>query len=121
MRTRALLVLTCGILAAACGPQSDHSDGREGTSGSGSVYGRGGSGKNNHQRAQEAATDNRPRGGSMQGAGGAGPGYDGSGQGAGEHGTVPTSGSGVGLGSGLTNDHNKAATQTNTTNNGQRR
>ncbi len=60
--------------------------------------GRGTPDNDDHQRAAETATDKRPRGGSMQGAGGAGPGYDGSGRGGGKYGTVPAPGSGVGAG-----------------------
>lgn len=45
--------------------------------------------------------------GSEAGAGGAGPGYDGSSQGTGKEGTVPTPGSGVGAG--VTNAGTNAA------------
>ena len=67
--------------------------------------------KDDQQRAAETATDTRPRGGSMEGAGGAGPGYDGSAQGTGKHGTVPAPG--AGFGSALTNSAEAMGARTN--------
>src|SRR4051812_40068694 len=86
MQKAILLVLFCGLLSA-CERQPTGAGQREGTSGAGVNYSRGSAGKDDQQRAMEKATDTRPRGGSMAGAGGAGPGYDGSGQGSGKHGT----------------------------------
>jgi hypothetical protein len=93
-----ILLLAFGLVLG-CNRNSDQNS--QGTSGSGANYGRGGAARDDQQRAQENATDQRPRGGRMQGAGGAGPGYDGSGKGSGKEGTVPAPGSGVGAG--LTN------------------
>jgi len=95
-----IFLLAVTALLSGRGRSSEQNGAAQGTSGSGQVYGRG-SGRDDQQRAAENATDMRPRGGSMEGAGGAGPGYDGSGKGLGEHGTVPAPGSGVGAG--LTN------------------
>jgi hypothetical protein len=113
MRTAILTLILAGALAG-CGQNSDQQATREGTSGSGKTYGRGGE---NDLRAKpdvragasRTATDLRPTGGSMAGAGGAGPGYDGSGQGGGKNGTVPAPG--AGFGGSLTNSQ---ATVTNT-------
>ena len=133
MRTTAILATLLCVSFVGCGRNNSNQGSAQGTSGSGAVYGRGGAsrddagtpttarrgaerGKDDQQRAAENATDMRPRGGSMQGAGGAGPGYDGSGQGTGKHGTVSTAGSGVGAGlntsANVTN--NNSGVQTNT-------
>lgn len=98
-------IFLCAALAAmlcACSRQDDKVTSDQGTSGNGAVYGRGG-GKDDHQRANENATDTRPRGGSMQGAGGAGPGYDGSRQGTNERDFAPAPG--AGFAGGLTNSN----------------
>jgi len=100
MKSISFAVLLCALLAG-CGRNSNDQGSRQGTSGAGTIYSRGGQRDDDQQQANRNATDTRPRGGSMEGAGGAGPGYDGSGKGAGQHGTVPTPGSGVGAG--LTN------------------
>ena len=45
-----------------------------------------------NQSGEDRGAYSRDGGGSLEGAGGAGPGYDGTGSGRGEHGTVPESG-----------------------------
>ncbi|HTG44152.1 MAG TPA: hypothetical protein VK633_06435 [Verrucomicrobiae bacterium] len=44
------------------------------------------------QSGENSGAYSKQGGGSMEGAGGAGPGYDGTGSGSGKHGTVPSSG-----------------------------
>ena len=107
MPNKILFSLLCAALCG-CGRSEQNDSTAQGASGSGAVYGRGGAGKDDHQRAQENATDTRPRGGSMPGAGGAGPGYDGSHQGTKERDFVPAPG--AGFGGALTNAN--AATNT---------
>lgn len=102
MRNAILLFFLCGAISG-CGRNETDPGTVQGASGSGTNYSRGGT-KDDHQRAMDTATDTRPRGGSMQGAGGIGPGYDGSGQGEGRHGTVPPPG--AGFAGGLTNSTN---------------
>jgi len=103
MKYTFLVAVVCALLTA-CNRSSDDQSSAQGTSGSGVIYSHGGANARPaqvQQGASETATDLRPTGGSMAGAGGAGPGYDGSAQGLGKHGTIP--GPGAGFASGLTN------------------
>ncbi len=92
MRAAVLLVVLCGLLSA-CQRRHD--------SGTAPAYSQGSTNAEVRAGADATATDTRPTGGSMAGAGGAGPGYDGSAHGLGKHGTIP--GLGAGFASGLTN------------------
>jgi hypothetical protein len=109
MRSAILALLAAGALAG-CNKNPNDQSARQGTSGSGKVYGRGGENQEIRAGASSTATDLRPTGGSMAGAGGAGPGYDGSGKGLGKEGTIPAPG--AGFAGSLTNS--QAATNQNT-------